>query len=363
MSQEIKICPFPFSRIELGHLYDTFIPCCSAWLTKEYHEKFKIKDLNRDLDKGYDHIWNSDQAIELRKSILDGSYKYCNVDRCNKPQLSISEVREVDLEYFETPISNYNQERILNRDPYMIDGPSSVSLSGDFKCNLKCPTCRDDFQTTSDEREQKVINSEIEYMKNNKENLEVIKLANSGEAFFSKDQRELIRSINRFDYPKIRYIFIITNGLLFDQRNYDMLFPGSSFIKKITVSMDAGDKETYAITRGGDWDRLIKNLDWMADMKRSGNFLTVGMNFVVRKANYKSIDNFVNIARQRGFDRIEFTKYDDWVDLYDHTLSLSNQYNDEAIHLKEHPQHKELVKILQKYKDDSDVLINIDGLF
>jgi hypothetical protein len=127
--------------------------------------------------------------------------------------------------------------------------------------------------------------------------------------------------------------------------------------------MDAGDKETYAKTRGGDWHKLLRNLEWIGKKRAKGEILSLSYNFVVRKENYKSIDSFIQIGRALNVDRFEFIKYDNWEEYYDTTIDLSQNYEQEAVHLKNHPEHLELVKIFTKYKNDQDVLINIDGLF
>jgi len=356
-----KICPFPFSRMELGLTHKQFVPCCYAWFTDEYHEEFKASQTYD--AKDYHSIWNSKQAVALRESILDGSYKYCIVDRCNKPQITISEAQETDMKYFETPISENNLFSMEKSEGLMKDGPSSISISGDIKCNLKCPTCRNGLVTISNSEDQATIDSEIEYIKNNKETIQVIKMANGGEAFFSKDQRELLRSFNNFDFPNLSHIFLITNGLLMNQKNFDLLYPGSTFIKKIAISMDAGNEETYKETRGGDWNTLIKNLEWIGQKRKKEEILTLNYNFVVRKANYESIDEFIEIGRKNNVDYFELIKYDDWEDLYNSRLDLSKRYAEEAVHRKDHPEHQKLVGILSKYKNDKDVRINIDGIF
>ena len=92
------------------------------------------------------------------------------------------------------------------------------------------------------------------------------------------------------------------------------------------------------------------------------NYHNLNYNFVLRKANYQSIDELIEIGRENNVDFIEFIKYDDWSELYDSNLELSKEYRDEAIHLAEHPEHQKLLDILSKYKDSSDVRINIDGL-
>jgi len=363
--KQVKVCPFPFSKVDVNYVNEIFeyVPCCSSWLTDEYHQLFKHENLNPSNEKLHLRVWNNKQAQELRKSIYDGSYKYCRVDRCNKPLVTISEIKNKDSDYFETPISDENVAAVLEGRLEMPSGPTSISLSTDLKCNLACPTCRNTQVSVSLPHHVHFIQKELQLVMHNRESIEVIKLANSGEVFFSKEQRELLKSINRFDFPKLKYIFIVTNALLLNQQNYDQLFPGTSFIKKVAISIDAGDEDTYKVTRGGDWNRLLKNLEWIQMMRQKEEFLTVTFLFVVRKANFRSIDNFIKLGEKYGIDLFEFIEFDNWNDLYALMDPLKIDYKDEAIHIPGHPLRSELVEILSKYKHRSDVTINIDKIF
>ncbi len=356
---EKKICPFPFSRIELGSRHNGFVPCCYAWFNDDY---YALEPDIKNFENRYEEIWNSEQAVELRKSILEGNYKYCKLDRCNKPQVKISELDYLDLEGYETPIGDKNLEALKNNDPTLTEGPSSISICADLKCNLKCPSCRNDYIVKNTPERQEMIDSELRYIEANKDTIETIKMSSGGEVLFSKDQRKLLKSLNLFDYPKLDHVFIITNGLLLTPKTFDDLFPGSSFIKKITISIDAGDEATYAVTRGGDWKQLIKNLEWISEQRKKGELYTISMNFVLRKANYKSIDKLVELARRLQFDYIEFVEFDNWNDLYDLHLDIAAEFEDQAIHLASHPEHSELLDILRPYRNSKDIRINIHGL-
>ena len=57
------ICTVPFQALEI-HENKNFM-CCASWLTKELPNGVPLKEL-----------WNSKEAIEIRKSVVDGSYKY-----------------------------------------------------------------------------------------------------------------------------------------------------------------------------------------------------------------------------------------------------------------------------------------------
>jgi pyruvate-formate lyase-activating enzyme len=357
-SDELKICPFPFSRIEYGHIHKEFVPCCYAWFLPNYKDEF----LNE--KKSHQNLWNSEQAIKLRESILDGSYRYCNIARCNKPVLSLAEIKKMDPDYFETPITPNNILAIKQGNPIMPDGPSSISMNADYKCNLKCPTCRNDYKIESNEapQEKLLILEELKNIWAARKTLEVIKMSNNGEVFFSKDQRDLLKRISKENFPNLKHIFIITNGLFLNEKSFQELQPGTSYIKKVAVSMDAGNEKAYRLTRGGNWRILLDNLNWISKKRENLEFNTFNLNFVIRKDNYESIDDFIRIGRNLGVDRFEFTKYDDWNAMYGTPLDLSKRYFEQAVHLKDNPSYSKLVSILDKYRGDKDIALNIDGV-
>ena len=69
MSKSNYICAVPFQAIEL-HDKKRFL-CCASWLTKFLPEEVPI-----------DEAWKSTEADDIRDSILDGSYKYCDDKQC-----------------------------------------------------------------------------------------------------------------------------------------------------------------------------------------------------------------------------------------------------------------------------------------
>ena len=69
------ICSVPFEALEI--MENRNYMCCASWLLKELPNGVPIKEL-----------WNSDEAIDIRKSVMDGSYRYCDKTQC--PFLSSS---------------------------------------------------------------------------------------------------------------------------------------------------------------------------------------------------------------------------------------------------------------------------------
>ena len=68
------VCNIPFTSLEI-HNNVCFV-CCPSWLPNKIEmSEIPLKDM-----------WNSEPIIDIRKSMLDGTFKYCNKEMC--PYLS-----------------------------------------------------------------------------------------------------------------------------------------------------------------------------------------------------------------------------------------------------------------------------------
>jgi hypothetical protein len=322
MSKSLKICPYPFSKYVLGYA-GTYVPCCAGWLNEHY----------RRLDPGT-NLWNGPAALELRRRILQNDYSLCNRAACQVPLVEVGESVPDAKEHTETPLDPKTIREIRKGVTQLSRGPTSVELSLDLRCNLKCPTCRDRLITHLSPSLQANVDHEIAEVWRYRKHLEVVKMSGTAEVFFSPDQRKLLKMFNRDDFPKLRHISILTNGLLMNERNWHALTPGTDLIRDVSISIDAGDAETYAITRGGHWDTLLKNLDWISEKRQRQEIYWLQLMFVARKANYRSMPATVELARRIRADRVRFIPYHRWPHV------TAEAYQSEAIHFPDHPDYE-----------------------
>src|SRR5262249_20720113 len=73
--EERLFCSKPFTWFEVSRTSEegeTFL-CCPGWLERP------IGNLLR---SSVNEVWNSSIAADIRRSILDGSFEYCNRSRC-----------------------------------------------------------------------------------------------------------------------------------------------------------------------------------------------------------------------------------------------------------------------------------------
>jgi len=97
-------------------------------------------------------------AQEVRKSIHDGSYRYCSKVHCNWISGRSLPSREEVLGK-ETVRSEAGEGRASLEQLYPLEmskGPSQVVLSYDRSCNLACPSCRTDYYSATKKQQEQL---------------------------------------------------------------------------------------------------------------------------------------------------------------------------------------------------------------
>ena len=266
------ICTIPFSYIEV-HDNEVF-GCCPSWLPVSFGNPENI-----------DNLINNDDRRKVWESILDGSYCYCDKNRCT---------------HLSNLIHHGQSSRIfIRKDKFSLSTygnfskrPSIINLCIDRSCNLSCGSCRKDIIVSNIE-ESKIITEKMNNL------LEVfgdsisrLYLSGSGDPFASKSYRDFLINFDSKKYPKINSIHLHTNGLLFDEVMWNKIKNVHKFIKSIEISIDAGTKETYEKVRGGNWNKLIDNLNFIASISTIGEKT---FSFVVQDTNFREMCMFHNI--------------------------------------------------------------------
>jgi MoaA/NifB/PqqE/SkfB family radical SAM enzyme len=260
------ICIIPFSYLEI-HKYNVH-GCCPSWLTIPYGNVDNLGE-----------IWNGEIATNVRQSVLDGIYTYCDKNNC--PHLS-------------QLINNNDASGIFIKkslqESLKIDGPSRLNLCFDNSCNLSCPSCRKDI-IISDEKDRLKNNKILEDLSFNfKDTVDSLYISGTSDPFASKTFIDFLENFKDDIFPKLKIIHIHTNGLLLDEKMWNRIKKAHKYIKTIEVSIDAATKETYEkIRRGGNWERLNRNLNFISSIPTIYN---KSYSFVVQDTNYKEMKMF-----------------------------------------------------------------------
>jgi sulfatase maturation enzyme AslB (radical SAM superfamily) len=165
--------------------------------------------------------------------------------------------------------------------------------------------------------------------------------------------RGLLMTADRDRFSAIEEVHLQTNGLLCDAESFRALRPGSDSIRRINVSIDAGTAEVYRVVRGGDWGKLMNNLRWIGEQRRSGRIRRFTITFTVRRANFRTMPDFVRLGRRFGVDRVQFTAF------VAHARMAIPDPAAETVFSPAHPDYPEFAEIFSKLRRDPLVLMRI----
>ena len=259
-------------------------PCCTTFIEH---------DLDNVLDNSVEDIWQSPLHRVLCLSTENHTFCFCDKSMCplfvNKEAKKGGEVTSVYKE-----MSTY---------------PTTLALGYDKTCNLYCETCRDGVCVAKGEEKKVVDNITEKVICEYLPDTEFLIMAGDGEVMLSKAYKKVYTS----SLCKPKYIRLLSNGMLFNPKHWDEIRGGKNCPIMLTVSVDAATKETYeSIRRGGNFDILKKNMEFAAQLRKSGELRYFRMNFVVQNRNYLEMPLFVEWGEELGVDEVFFTKVLNW---------------------------------------------------
>ena len=301
MSENYAICTFPFEAAQISMQGDVYV-CCPPW-SNSY-------SLGNIYEQSFDEIWNGEKAKEFRRQFITGNYNICNLNLC---------VKDCSKNIVPTEVC---------------DKPKTFIFCYDATCNVKCIFCRDCHQKQDLSYFNENMDSIITGMLENANN---VVLSGVGEALFSPHSRKLIKRISEL-FPKIKFS-LISNGILCDEKNLSELGILNKLIS-VTVSLHAIKKSTYdKLVVNGDFDRVMKNLKFLSEMKKNNLLDRFILNFVVNSYNYKEMPDYVKMADKLGatVGFLEILKLDTNEKVYEE-LNIFNERN---------PHYNDFVRVLK----------------
>lgn len=313
-------CPLPFDFAQIDPLGQMYL-CCPQTLPEP------AGNLS---ETDFAATWNSEKALAVRASILDGSYKYCSEATCGVLQSrSLPKNEEIQ--------DSRHRNIIDNQLTRIEDGPLTVNMSYDRSCNLSCPSCRKEMvvlKGKSRERaeviHQRVIGGALEQAKR-------LIITGSGDPFGSKLFFSFLREFDAQAFPGLK-ISLSSNGLLFTPKTWDAIC--NTAIDRVDISVDAAEPIAYLLNRGGDYAVLVENLHFIGQLRRSGKIESFELHFVVQANNFRQMKDFVQLGLDVAADHICFKQIVNWG-----TFS-EEQYLSRAVQLETHPLHGEFVSLL-----------------
>jgi molybdenum cofactor biosynthesis enzyme MoaA len=331
-------CARPFEHFEVQHNGKAYL-CCPGWLPES---------LGSVAERAPAELWNGEAAQRIRRSILDGSFRYCT--GCPFLGARREPVQRVDS------VTHPDHVAILREQKAVVARIHSLYLAYDRTCNLSCPSCRKEvIVAKGDELRRLNVFQDALVTPELLRSVDWLNVTGSGDPFASSLFRGLLRSLNTTEYPKLR-IALHTNGLLFTAENWEAMRAAQAMVKYVEVSVDAATPATYATNRrGGDWHELLERLAFVASLRESGPLEQFKMSFVVQANNWREMPAFVRLARDLRADTVLFTPLRNWGTFGDYP------YFCRAVHLAEHPENAEFLASLDADPELQDARVVMSG--
>jgi MoaA/NifB/PqqE/SkfB family radical SAM enzyme len=347
------VCEMPFMYTDVQ--WSAQYICCPSWNSKSIRvdEHGNEEDWHTNFNGTADVMrnWTSDLAYDVRKSMLDGSYKYCDHIVC--PRLN-QLINKKEKPYLFREIEDFKEVYNINSEEDLKNfktPPEEILFGFDRSCNLKCPSCRVNL-IPNDNLESETHKSKLHLLKsiedNFSSNIKRMMITGSGDPFYSKIYRDYLINFDKSKYPNLEQIQIITNGNLLNEKLWKQM-KATPYIKTIEVSIDAATKDTYETkTRlNGQWDVLIKNLKFLATQDTIIEQFVCSM--VVSKNNYKEVSMFYELITDIFKDsKFKWEISINYRQIVDWGTYSSEELNGLQIFQKEHPLYEDFIQEIKK---------------
>ncbi len=338
-----SFCSKPWEHFEVVRDGSVFM-CCPGWLPVPIGN---LKN-NSVMD-----IWNSEMAQEIRAAILDGSFRFCSKVHC-----SVIAGRTLPAKagnYAAKAESSKKSCGVLSwRRTKCETGPSLLVLAHDPSCNLACPSCRTDFLMVEKHEQAALEAVQNRLIEETFDGVRVLSIDGAGEVFYSKPSRNMLKKLTRKRFPNLKF-HIITNGQLLNSHTFQE-FDLQGRIQTLYVSMDAATESVYKIVRrGGDFARLLENLEFVKKLRSQGESFNLYLLFVVSAYNFRDMPEFVRLSKRFHATGVQFTAIRD----FGHVSA--EQFSDINIESPGHPEHAAFLEIL-KAKELHDPIVDLASI-
>lgn len=285
------------------------------------------REIGNILEEDLYTIWHGKKAQDLRKTIEDQTFLYCQKMSC--PYLENDTLPDLSEEEFK-------------KKAVPLEYPDMFNLAHDLTCNHKCPSCRYEiFNPTTEYREnvRKINEKILPYLNKAK----TISADGLGDVFASPTMMELFEKMNP-ESPEDTHITFETNGVYSDRKHWERL---SNLHKcKITVGVtpNSFDRATFKYLSGGldDVDRVIENLYFLKEIRDKGEIDSFYITMVIQESNFRQLHDFVDrCLNDFNADQVILRTIYKWNKL------TAEDYWFKDVMNPLHPYHKEMLEIIK----------------
>lgn len=285
------------------------------------------------VDMNADDLWNIPHAVGSRRQVLEsGTAAWC----AGCPRLSEGHSPTEPRESI-----NWN------------DLPTSwttLNLAYDKSCNLACRSCRTApiYAAVGSDENDLLMRFQSRVVKPLLCKAEWASLAGLGDPFGSPVYRHLLLTLTPEEAPRLRW-HIQTNGLGFTREMVGDI-PTRDSIESVQFSIDAATEDVYFTNRGGSWTRLMENLEYAHELRRSGPVKQLAISMVVQENNWGQMTDFWLLGKKYGVDVVQFNA------ILQQNCFTDEEYKQRAVHLRSHPVNRQFVRAcneLRRYTNPS----------
>lgn len=330
-------CHDPFMTFNIDVQGNVHLCLCSGW------QPISIGNI---FESTIEELLSSPLATNIRASIIDGSYMYCNESTCSLLSDTLKGGKSL------LPREHAPPDLIpLFDDPTKYIIPRQISIAGDLTCNLSCPSCRKKVIKPGPENKDRFLYLGNVLAKNlfsvPTDKPITLLLSTSGELFASTMLLNFLNSIKKSDFPNLT-LDIQTNGLLCE-KNWHKLKEFTTSINKITITADSCRPGVYeTLRRGGTYPELIKAMEFLSKKKKE-----TGMKFhvrmVIQNQNYQEAQEFYDFAKKYDADLVEYIRLQMWWG-----ARTAEEHVAEDVFDLTHPNYADACNILSRVKQLPD---------
>lgn len=267
-----------------------------------------------------EELWHGEKAEEFRRSMLDGSYRYCLKDSC--PYCANGTRDSLMVEY------------------NVPDYPKTCSFSYEQACNYVCKFCRTKKYIPEKDEGRKILHIENELNKfANK--LEVLSSNGVGELFCSPS---IIKILGGLEYNKNLKVKLESNGSLFNEKNWSKISNLGRHNLSVYITVHSFEERTYQFLSGTNLpiSNIIHNLYFLRGLREKEIINHFEIATVICERNFWQMPEFVDYSlREFNPDKIRLRFFEpygvrnraiEW--FYD----VRNPY---------HPYYEEFIKVMK----------------
>lgn len=254
---------------------------------------------------------------EFRRSLLDGSFRYCQKNQCpNLVGRWLPEKRKCDDPIMKRLIDGEEEAKPFIRE---------LHFSYDTHCNLICPSCRTERCMNSAEETEKMNAVYDSCLKPYVARAEHLCLSGCGEALVSDHGRHILTSFSGREYEDLA-IELRTNITALNQNTWMSLGESRKRIRHIVASVDGIGEVFEELRYPAKWDLVRRNLEFISSLRRAGEIDLFEIHVVAQRRNIHQLLDIVMLAADLSADAVTFSKIVNWRDMSEKEYDEKNPF-------------------------------------